>query len=513
MARKSVHLPPFVPVVLVLGFLLQADRAEAQYDPDPFLTPLFTQFTHRVADRTGIARLAPGSYNSQYTACNSPQAPPWEHNCPADTTYTPTLGTGGYTAYGVGISSDPGAQGWYPDCYLTLVYRCYENGDSSFCQWEPGIACDWYFINIPRQNYGLAAALMKFGPNTYQVNGSAVRLSTLAFEGAGQPQCTPDYNGITAPCESPLVLGENVVEVPQANVTYVPDAAYEDKVTIPDSGCSAFPFRFGSASDVNTFGCFGPFAAWSTLPRPYLDSTLADPAREYRVGVGNVQMAAGQPGHVVPGQMYEWGVRFWQNGNPPINTTAAVRHIGAIVTYPPFTATCGPRLGAIDNPLCYYAVDQTPLSPPLHFDGTALPLDLDPPIPPGVLAVNETTSSSVSLSWTPGTDPGSGISGYVLTRCAGSGCSSFTRVADVAGTSYTDNSVSPSTTYKYRVASVDGVGQESTTTAQAGATTGDAAPCVPPVCGWNEILCGSYSGCQLFCYSRDWAPDPACPAM
>lgn len=37
--------------------------------------------------------------------------------------------------------------------------------------------------------------------------------------------------------------------------------------------------------------------------------------------------------------------------------------------------------------------------------------------------------------------------------------------------------------------------------------------CTPPVCGWNEILCGSYSGCQLFCYSRDWTPDPACPAQ
>ncbi|MEO7730589.1 MAG: hypothetical protein ABIY55_06415 [Kofleriaceae bacterium] len=37
--------------------------------------------------------------------------------------------------------------------------------------------------------------------------------------------------------------------------------------------------------------------------------------------------------------------------------------------------------------------------------------------------------------------------------------------------------------------------------------------CQPLACGSNEILCGSLSGCQLFCYSRDWTPDPGCPVQ
>jgi chitinase/chitodextrinase len=79
--------------------------------------------------------------------------------------------------------------------------------------------------------------------------------------------------------------------------------------------------------------------------------------------------------------------------------------------------------------------------------------DTTPPSVPANLANGTVTSSSVPLTWSASTD-NVGVTGYKIFR-GGS------QIATSAGTSYTDNSVTASSTYSYQVAAVDGAGNTS----------------------------------------------------
>jgi len=93
---------------------------------------------------------------------------------------------------------------------------------------------------------------------------------------------------------------------------------------------------------------------------------------------------------------------------------------------------------------------------------------------PGGLSATGTTTSSVSLSWTAPTDPGSSaVTGYVLTRTGsdqvvelGAGATSYTWTGLAGGTSYT-----------FRVAAVNAAGTG--VAASTGAATGAVVPTAP----------------------------------
>ena len=98
-----------------------------------------------------------------------------------------------------------------------------------------------------------------------------------------------------------------------------------------------------------------------------------------------------------------------------------------------------------------------------------------PPSQPGTLSATAVSSGEVDLSW--GASTGS-VSGYLIERCQGAGCSNFTQIAAPAGTgtSYKDTSVSPSTSYSYRVRATDAAGDLSPYSNTATATTPAATP-------------------------------------
>ncbi len=111
---------------------------------------------------------------------------------------------------------------------------------------------------------------------------------------------------------------------------------------------------------------------------------------------------------------------------------------------------------------------------------TTLPPDSIAPSVPGPLGVIPGASGQLLVSWGPSTDDfgGSGISGYELERCAGTGCTGFSPVATVTGTSFADGGLGPLATYAYRVRAVDNAGNSSGyTAAHEGTTT--AAPTGP----------------------------------
>ena len=75
-----------------------------------------------------------------------------------------------------------------------------------------------------------------------------------------------------------------------------------------------------------------------------------------------------------------------------------------------------------------------------------------------VVAVNPAVASNpnqVNLAWTASTETGGTIGSYLVERCQGASCSSFSQIGTSAITAYSDTTVAASTTYSYRVRAKD----------------------------------------------------------
>src|SRR3989344_4660568 len=83
--------------------------------------------------------------------------------------------------------------------------------------------------------------------------------------------------------------------------------------------------------------------------------------------------------------------------------------------------------------------------------------------PPDTQSPSVVSSSQINLSWTASSD-NVGVTGYRVYRGG-------TQITTVTGTSYSDTGLSPSTTYSYTVAAVDGAGNISSQSTSAQATT------------------------------------------
>jgi YD repeat-containing protein len=82
----------------------------------------------------------------------------------------------------------------------------------------------------------------------------------------------------------------------------------------------------------------------------------------------------------------------------------------------------------------------------------------------------------VNLSWTYSGDS-AGLAGYLIEQCQGAGCTSFTQVANVTGTSGLITGLIPRTTYQFRVRSADPEGDDS---GYSNVVTVNTLPIAPP---------------------------------
>jgi Domain of unknown function (DUF1929)/Bacterial Ig domain len=98
--------------------------------------------------------------------------------------------------------------------------------------------------------------------------------------------------------------------------------------------------------------------------------------------------------------------------------------------------------------------------------------DTQAPTAPENLAAGTVTASKVPLTWSPSSDD-QGVAGYRIFREA-------TQVGEVAGTSFTDSTVSASTTYTYTVKAFDAAGNLSPASNQVTVTTPAASDTTPP---------------------------------
>lgn len=108
--------------------------------------------------------------------------------------------------------------------------------------------------------------------------------------------------------------------------------------------------------------------------------------------------------------------------------------------------------------------------PVLHVEYDAAPVeDTTPPSAPADLTASAPTGARVNLAWTASTD-NIGVSSYTVLR-------DDVAVGSTTSTGFADQTVSPSTTYRYRVAASDAAGNvsqpsnEAVATTPAGATT------------------------------------------
>ena len=105
--------------------------------------------------------------------------------------------------------------------------------------------------------------------------------------------------------------------------------------------------------------------------------------------------------------------------------------------------------------------------------------DTQPPTAPSNLTATSSSPTAVNLSWTASTD-NVGVTGYLLERCQGSGCTSFSQIATPAGTTYSDTGLTASTSYSYRVQATDAAGNLSTFSNVATVVTPALVDTTPP---------------------------------
>jgi hypothetical protein len=105
-----------------------------------------------------------------------------------------------------------------------------------------------------------------------------------------------------------------------------------------------------------------------------------------------------------------------------------------------------------------------------NFTLTVSNQDTQPPTTPTNLAATAISGSQIDLSWTASTD-NVGVTGYLVERCAGVGCTNFARTLTVTGTTYSDTGLVPNTSYTYQVKATDAAGNFSPYSNTATATT------------------------------------------
>lgn len=105
---------------------------------------------------------------------------------------------------------------------------------------------------------------------------------------------------------------------------------------------------------------------------------------------------------------------------------------------------------------------------------SATTLDSVAPSIPGSLQAAAISHARIDLSWIGSTD-NVAVTGYRVERCQGSGCTNYAQISTPTGTSFSDTTVSESTSYRYRVSARDAVPNWSSPSNIASANT-PAAP-------------------------------------
>ncbi|HSS39810.1 MAG TPA: fibronectin type III domain-containing protein, partial [Polyangia bacterium] len=104
---------------------------------------------------------------------------------------------------------------------------------------------------------------------------------------------------------------------------------------------------------------------------------------------------------------------------------------------------------------------------------TTLMADTTPPSAPSNLVATPVSGTRISLAWTASMDA-VGVTGYVVERCQGAACTTFSQVGTAPGAAFTDTGLAAATAYSYRVRGTDAAMNLSAYSNVATATTKSA---------------------------------------
>ena len=110
--------------------------------------------------------------------------------------------------------------------------------------------------------------------------------------------------------------------------------------------------------------------------------------------------------------------------------------------------------------------------------------DTTPPTAPSNLTATAASASQINLSWTASTD-NVGVTGYLVERCSGAGCTNFAQIGTPTSTSFPDTGLTANTSYSYRVRATDAAGNLSDYSNTATATTTPGQDTTPPTAPSN----------------------------
>jgi chitodextrinase len=101
--------------------------------------------------------------------------------------------------------------------------------------------------------------------------------------------------------------------------------------------------------------------------------------------------------------------------------------------------------------------------------------DTTAPTAPAGLSAIAASSAQINLAWTASTD-NVAVTGYLVERCQGAGCSTFVQIATPTATSLNNTGLSSGTSYSYRVRATDAAGNLSAYSSVASSATTSSTP-------------------------------------
>ena len=117
----------------------------------------------------------------------------------------------------------------------------------------------------------------------------------------------------------------------------------------------------------------------------------------------------------------------------------------------------------------------------------ATPADTQAPTAPGTPVPTVVSSSQINLTWPVATD-NVAVTGYLVERCAGTGCTTFAQVGTPTTASFNDTGLTGSTPYNYRVRATDAATNLGPYSAVASATTQAAPDTQAPTAPGTPVL-------------------------
>jgi len=129
-------------------------------------------------------------------------------------------------------------------------------------------------------------------------------------------------------------------------------------------------------------------------------------------------------------------------------------------------------LGTIDEVRIYSrALSQAEIQSDMSTPASGGPApDAIAPSAPANLSASAQSATQINLSWTGSTD-NVAVTGYLLERCQGAGCSNFAQIATPASTAFSDSNLTGATSYSYRVRATDAAANLSAYSNTASAAT------------------------------------------